>query len=44
MTDTKGEAIRQSEGRMQVPDHPVIRHLAGVGTGPRRGGGEGVRR
>ena len=34
MTDTKGEAIRQSEGRMQVPDHPVIPFIEGDGTGP----------
>jgi isocitrate dehydrogenase len=34
MTDTKGEPITLADGRMAVPDHPILPFIEGDGTGP----------
>ncbi len=33
MTDVRGEPITMSQGRMVVPDHPVLPYIEGDGTG-----------
>ena len=34
MTDPKGETITLKDGRMTVPDHPILPYIEGDGTGP----------
>ena len=34
MTETRGESITLSQGRMAVPDHPILPYIEGDGTGP----------
>jgi len=34
MTDPRGETITLKDGRMAVPDHPVLPYIEGDGTGP----------
>jgi isocitrate dehydrogenase len=34
MTDMKGEPITLRDGRMNVPDHPILPFIEGDGTGP----------
>jgi isocitrate dehydrogenase len=34
MTDSRGEIISIKDGRLQVPDHPIIPFIEGDGTGP----------
>ena len=34
MTEARGETITQKDGRMTVPDHPIIPYIEGDGTGP----------
>ena len=34
MTDPRGETITLKDGRMTVPDHPILPYIEGDGTGP----------
>jgi isocitrate dehydrogenase len=34
MTEARGEIITQKDGRMTVPDHPILPFIEGDGTGP----------
>src|SRR5499427_897307 len=34
MTDSRGEIISIKDGKLQVPDHPIIPFIEGDGTGP----------
>jgi len=34
MTDVRGETITLKDGRMTVPDHPILPYIEGDGTGP----------
>jgi isocitrate dehydrogenase len=34
MTEIKGEPITLRDGRMTVPDHPILPYIEGDGTGP----------
>jgi isocitrate dehydrogenase len=34
MTEARGEIITQKDGRMTVPDHPIVPYIEGDGTGP----------
>ncbi len=34
MTEARGETITQKDGRMTVPDHPILPYIEGDGTGP----------
>jgi isocitrate dehydrogenase len=34
MTDVRGETITLKNGRMTVPDHPILPYIEGDGTGP----------
>jgi isocitrate dehydrogenase len=34
MTDARGESITLNQGRMVVPDHPILPFIEGDGTGP----------
>jgi len=34
MTETKGDPITLRDGRMNVPDHPIVPYIEGDGTGP----------
>ena len=34
MTDVRGEIITLKDGRMTVPNHPILPYIEGDGTGP----------